>query len=149
MFDAPTIRLYHGTSAEYDEVDPDMLAADPDAAPNCALGLWLTPDAELAGRFGSRILTFEVPTDAVATIGIDELSRLHSASLRDEDFGRRRHADYAERLRSDGHTLLLVMETDGTWGTAVAVDPRVARIVDVRRSPWFEPEEPRQPAFAM
>jgi len=141
MLDGPTIHLYHGTSADYDEVDPAMLAADPDAAPNCALGLWLTPDEGLAGRFGSRIVTFELPTDAVATIHIGDLSRLHRESLRDDDGGYRRHAEYAARLRDEGKTLLLVMEADGTWGTAVALNPTVARMVAARPSPWFERED--------
>jgi len=149
MFDTPMIRLYHGTSAEYDEVNPDMLAAAADAAPNCALGLWLTPDVQLAERFGSRVIIFEVPTDAVATIAIDELARLHRDSLRDDDHGYGRHAEYAKRLRSQGKNLLLVVEQDGTWGTAVAVDPTIARIVGVHPSRTPESDEHAAPVPAM
>lgn len=61
MLEEPTIRLYHGTSAEYDEVDPAKLAG-PNSAPNCALGLWLTNDREIASKFGTWLVTFEVPT---------------------------------------------------------------------------------------
>lgn len=133
-FEEGSIKLFHGTDADYDVVDWSKLATPDDKCANCALGLWLTPDEKMAASFGSKVLTVEMPTDGIAVVPLRELRKLYDHSRFDEDGGFARHAAFSADLRRKGKSLVIVLEGDGEWGTAVAIDPRVAVIVDSRPS---------------
>lgn len=133
---------YHGTKADFSGFEEEMLGSNPDNSPNGALGVWVTPDRELAGRFGGRVLELSVAEGKVARIYSRQMAQDHQTAMQTEDpigFFRTMRA----QLLVNGYSRIDVVERDESVQMSVVVDLR--SIQSFKEVPMAEPQ-PLAPA---
>jgi len=122
------MRLFHGTSVEFDAFDLNF-AVSGGKADNGYLGVWLAVDAELAARFGTFTLVVDAPFVCIYSMGVSELMKMHMNPDCWAD-SRGFYGEARERLIAAGYDSIAVTEVDGSVGMYIALHPDRLVIVD-------------------
>lgn len=115
--------LFHGTDRDFDAFSSEYLHSASDRHQNGRLGVWVTTDPDLAGRFGKYVLAVETPGDRTFKIDMVKLREMGHDSDRDI------YGEMRSILRQRQFDILAVMEFDGSSPTRAILDPEGCRIV--------------------
>lgn len=116
---------YHGTNSEFDSFDEAFFGSNSDRASNGFLGIWIAHHADLANRFGERIIRIDTnineDSDACVNLAIEKLYNMHKESNRVEcsrDF----YIGIRNKFLSSGVKVLRIVEMSGESDMSIILD---------------------------
>jgi hypothetical protein len=119
--------FHHGTPFAFETFDPALFATQ--GASNGHLGVWVSPDFELASAFGDNVLTLEIDEVRAYQMTCRQLKTLHDNTFgKSDEEARLMYREIADALVAQGYTMIDIVERDGSSPTRIILDPSSIRI---------------------